>query len=70
MAPRAAMEASISLRHLRNRADLFERHGGHAQAAGFTIANANIEELRKHLLSWHENTQSPIEALTENTETS
>ena len=54
---------------LRNRADLFERHGGHAQAAGFTIANANIEELRKHLLSWYENIQSPIEALTENTET-
>ncbi len=54
---------------LRNRADLFERHGGHAQAAGFTIANANIEELRKHLLSWYENTQSPIEALNENTET-
>ncbi len=54
---------------LRNRADLFERHGGHAQAAGFTIANANIEELRKHLLSWYENTQSPIEALTENIET-
>ena len=52
---------------LRNRADLFERHGGHAQAAGFTIANANIEALRKHLLSWYENTQSPIEALTENT---
>jgi single-stranded-DNA-specific exonuclease len=54
---------------LRNRADLFERHGGHAQAAGFTIANTNIEDLRKHLLSWYENTQSPIEALTENTET-
>ena len=54
---------------LRNRTDLFERHGGHAQAAGFTIANTNIEELRKHLLSWYENTQSPIEALTENTET-
>ncbi|HYX48422.1 MAG TPA: DHHA1 domain-containing protein, partial [Ktedonobacteraceae bacterium] len=54
---------------LRNRADLFERHGGHAQAAGFTIANANIEELRKHLLSWYENTQTPIEVLTENIET-
>ncbi len=54
---------------LRNRADLFERHGGHAQAAGFTIANTHIEELRKHLLSWYENIQSPIEALTENTET-
>lgn len=38
---------------LRQRADLFERHGGHAQAAGFTIANANIEELRRHLLAWH-----------------
>jgi single-stranded-DNA-specific exonuclease len=55
---------------LRNRADLFERHGGHAQAAGFTIANANIEELRKHLLTWKENIQSSIEALTENKETS
>ena len=55
---------------LRNRADLFERHGGHAQAAGFTIANANIEELRKHLLTWHENTQSSIEAFTEHKETS
>jgi single-stranded-DNA-specific exonuclease len=54
---------------LRNRADLFERHGGHAQAAGFTIANANIEELRKHLQSWYENIQSPSEALAENTET-
>ena len=53
---------------LRHRADLFERHGGHAQAAGFTIANANIEALRKHLLSWYENTQSPIEALTETPE--
>ena len=55
---------------LRNRADLFERHGGHAQAAGFTIANANIEELRKHLLTWFETTQSSIEAVTENEETS
>jgi single-stranded-DNA-specific exonuclease len=55
---------------LRNRADLFERHGGHAQAAGFTIANANIEELRKHLLTWHENIPSSIEALTENKEPS
>ena len=53
---------------LRNRADLFERHGGHAQAAGFTIANANIEELRKHLLSWYENTQAPDEALNVNTQ--
>ena len=37
---------------LRERADLFERHGGHAQAAGFTIANANIDELHRHLLAW------------------
>jgi single-stranded-DNA-specific exonuclease len=39
---------------LRERADLFERFGGHAQAAGFTIANANIEKLRAHLLAWYE----------------
>lgn len=37
---------------LRERADLFERHGGHAQAAGFTIANAHIDELHQHLLTW------------------
>jgi single-stranded-DNA-specific exonuclease len=53
---------------LRNRTDLFERHGGHAQAAGFTIANANIEELRTHLLAWYENTRSSIEAVTNGTE--
>jgi single-stranded-DNA-specific exonuclease len=52
---------------LRNRADLFERHGGHAQAAGFTIANANIEELRQHLLAWYESTKSSNEATTDNT---
>ena len=46
---------------LRERADLFERHGGHAQAAGFTIANANIEELRKYLQTWHENSTSAAE---------
>jgi len=38
---------------LRERADLFERFGGHAQAAGFTISNANIAELHAHLLAWH-----------------
>lgn len=54
---------------LRNRADLLERHGGHAQAAGFTIANANIEELRKHLLAWHENSTASIEAVAGDTET-
>lgn len=39
---------------LRERADLFERFGGHAQAAGFTISNTNIAELHAHLLAWHE----------------
>ena len=38
---------------LRNRADLFERYGGHEQAAGFTIANGRIEELRDYLLHWN-----------------
>lgn len=37
------------------RPQLFERFGGHAQAAGFTIANANIAELHEHLLNWYEN---------------
>src|SRR3989440_79889 len=40
---------------LRERADLFERHGGHAQAAGFTIVNTNIEALHQHLLTWQGN---------------
>jgi len=39
---------------LRERADLFERFGGHTQAAGFTISNDKIMELHKHLLSWRE----------------
>ena len=30
-------------------ADLFIRHGGHSQAAGFVIANENIEELKGRL---------------------
>ncbi len=54
---------------LRDRADLFERHGGHAQAAGFTIANTNIEELRKHLQEWHEGSQSSVETTAEDTAT-
>jgi single-stranded-DNA-specific exonuclease len=54
---------------LRDRADLFERHGGHAQAAGFTIANTNIEELRKHLQEWHEGSQSSAETTAEDTAT-
>src|ERR1700694_5069562 len=48
---------------LRNRADLFERHGGHAQAAGFTILNSNIEALREHLLSWQGN-NAPANSIT------
>jgi single-stranded-DNA-specific exonuclease len=31
-------------------ADLLVRHGGHAQAAGFTVLNENIEELKRRLL--------------------
>ncbi len=44
------------------RPQLFERFGGHAQAAGFTIANANIAELHEHLLNWYE-TSRPAVAL-------
>jgi single-stranded-DNA-specific exonuclease len=36
------------------RPQLFERFGGHAQAAGFTIANAYIAELHEHLLNCYE----------------
>ncbi len=32
-------------------ADLLVRHGGHAQAAGFTVVNENIEALRQRLLA-------------------
>lgn len=31
-------------------ADLLVRHGGHAQAAGFTVVNGNIDRLRADLL--------------------
>lgn len=48
---------------LRNRADLFERHGGHAQAGGFTILNSNIEALREHLLTWQGN-DAPTDGIT------
>jgi single-stranded-DNA-specific exonuclease len=30
------------------------RYGGHAQAAGFTIQSDLIEQLREHLVRWHE----------------
>ena len=32
-------------------ADLLVRHGGHAQAAGFTVRNENIEALRERLMA-------------------
>lgn len=35
-------------------AGILVRYGGHAQAAGFTIANNLIENLREHLLGWNE----------------
>jgi single-stranded-DNA-specific exonuclease len=34
-------------------ADILVRYGGHAQAAGFTIANNHIEKLREHFLTWN-----------------
>ena len=40
------------------RPQLFERFGGHAQAAGFTIANAQVAELHEHLLRWHAESQT------------
>jgi single-stranded-DNA-specific exonuclease len=39
-------------------ADLFERYGGHAQAAGFTIVNDRISELHAHLLRWAKQSQT------------
>lgn len=45
------------------RPNLFERFGGHAQAAGFTIANTNIAELHEHLLSWHAASQGTASSL-------
>ncbi len=34
-------------------ADILVRYGGHAQAAGFTIANNLVENLRERLLNWN-----------------
>lgn len=42
------------------RPHLFERFGGHAQAAGFTIANQHIAELHEHLLNWREEPQAAL----------
>jgi len=51
---------------LRGFSPSFERYGGHAQAAGFTIRSELIEELYQHLLQWKENDGAP--ALIEGTE--
>ena len=37
-----------------------ERYGGHAQAAGLTIRSERIEQLRAHLLRWHENGEQSV----------
>lgn len=42
------------------RPQLFERFGGHAQAAGFTIANTHIGELHEHLLNCYEAGRAPV----------
>ena len=44
---------------LRACANILTRYGGHAQAAGFTIANTHIEQLRTHLLAWKEQQDAP-----------
>jgi single-stranded-DNA-specific exonuclease len=49
------------------RPHLFERFGGHAQAAGFTIANEHIAELHAHLLRWHEEPQVSLALAVEET---
>lgn len=47
------------------RPHLFERFGGHAQAAGFTIANQHIAELHEHLLHWHGEPQLALATVVE-----
>ncbi|HVB21063.1 MAG TPA: single-stranded-DNA-specific exonuclease RecJ [Ktedonobacteraceae bacterium] len=54
------------IRALRACADILTRYGGHAQAAGFTIANRHIEQLRTHLLAWKEQPNAP-ESIAEKT---
>ena len=54
------------IRALRACAGILTRYGGHAQAAGFTIANRHIEQLRTHLLAWKEQPNAP-ESIAETT---
>ena len=56
------------IRALRACADILTRYGGHAQAAGFTISNTHIEQLRTHLLAWKEQPDAP-ESIAETAET-
>ncbi len=55
------------IRALRACANILTRYGGHAQAAGFTIANKHIEQLRTHLLNWNkqENAEEGVEGTPE-----
>jgi single-stranded-DNA-specific exonuclease len=46
---------------LRGCAAMLVRYGGHMQAAGFTIANDRIEDLRAHLLHWNAQEIEPLE---------
>lgn len=46
---------------LRSFSPSFERYGGHAQAAGFTIRSELIEDLYQHLLQWNDGPPALIE---------
>ncbi|GHO74712.1 single-stranded-DNA-specific exonuclease RecJ [Ktedonobacter sp. SOSP1-85] len=46
----------------------FERYGGHAQAAGFTLQQASIEKLHQHLIAWKENGGASVPAQIEGTQ--
>lgn len=45
---------------IRGFAGRLERYGGHAQAAGFTIETAHIEDFRRHLLEWQTTGNSAV----------
>lgn len=52
---------------LRGFGDRFERYGGHAQAAGFTIHKELIDELHTHLINWRNNGGAQVPAVIEGT---